>query len=353
MFTEDRLPGRAITHTHLPIQNVLIMRRDSTPGVFMAVRASLSGIHARSEKLVQATRDHDRGRIGKRDLERAWKKDVDELVALQRKLKVEPISDGQLRYHDLFRPFAENAKGAEVGPLTRYFDNNTFYKQPLVSWPLVPGASVLKGYVQKPTKGAWKAFLPSPYAFAKLAEDRHYGSSTKLIAAFGDLLAHEAKHLKKAGFSWIQFTDPAICVYPPDHHEMQALRTTLGRVVEGAQAKTVYHTQFGNADRLLPVLDDLPVDYIGVDLYQTPIEALRSARLHRGLQAGVVDGRSSVIETPSEISDLGKQLLDLGIRDLVLSPNCELEFVPRVLADKKLANLAAAASRLARVEVHA
>jgi 5-methyltetrahydropteroyltriglutamate--homocysteine methyltransferase len=319
----------------------------------MAIRASLSGIHARSENLVRATRDFDRSRITNADLARAQAKDAKELIALQKRIGIEPLADGQFTQADLFRPFAEGVKGLSVGPLTRYFDNNTFYKQPIVNGPLAPGKSVLKAITTIEKTGAWKAFLPSPYAFAKMVEDRHYGSSSALISAFADVLLAEAQTLVKAGAKWIQFTDPAICVLPPDQQELSALRSAISRIVDAIDATTVYHTQFGNAGPLLPTLDDLPVDYLGVDLYQTPLSELKHARIQKGLQAGIVDARTSVVETPADLVRIARELLDIGARDLVLTSNCELEFVPRVLADKKLTSLATAAKKLAKLEASA
>ncbi|HVL88568.1 MAG TPA: hypothetical protein VM681_11285 [Candidatus Thermoplasmatota archaeon] len=316
-----------------------------------SVRAALSGIHARSEELVAATRDHDRRRIDDAALDRVRSRDVKALLALQKKLAIDPVTDGEFATQDIFRPFAESVPGLEVGSLTRYFDNNTFYKRPVVNGALAASKRpVVTTLAPRPKAVAWKAFLPSPYAFAKMCDDRHYGSSVELIAAFGEVLAKEAARIHAAGPSWIQLTDPAVSVLPPDREEWMALRRAVSRIVEAADGSTtVYHTQFGNAGPILRDLDDLPVDYVGVDLYETPLPELRAARLTRGLQAGIVDARSSLLETPDEIAETARNLArEAGVRELVLAPTCELEFLPRALADRKLSNLARAAAKVAR-----
>src|SRR5919202_2132089 len=96
------------------------------------VRAYIPGIYARSEELVQATRDLDRGRTTEDAVEEQQNKDLHVFLDAQREAGLDYLSDGLLNWQDIFRPFAETAEGLKPGPLTRFLNTNTFYRAPVV-----------------------------------------------------------------------------------------------------------------------------------------------------------------------------------------------------------------------------
>src|ERR1019366_7331502 len=95
---------------------------------------SLTGIHARNEKTIQATQDWERGRIDEVGLRRALDEDVDAVVKLQQKVGADYFTDGQLTlaWQDLFRPISRGFAGLEPGPMVRWFNTNTFFFTPVV-----------------------------------------------------------------------------------------------------------------------------------------------------------------------------------------------------------------------------
>src|SRR5215471_9692318 len=95
---------------------------------------SLSGIHARNEKTIQATQDWERNRINDAALTASFEKDCVSLVQLQKFVGVEYITDGQLTtaWQDLFRPISTGFEGLEIGPMVRWFNTNTFFYIPVV-----------------------------------------------------------------------------------------------------------------------------------------------------------------------------------------------------------------------------
>ena len=96
----------------------------------MTLKAFAPGIYPRSEALVQATRDLDRGRTTQEAVDEQVERDFAELVAAQQAAGVDLLTDGMLRWQDHFRPLLEGADGLETGALTRFLDTNTFYRAP-------------------------------------------------------------------------------------------------------------------------------------------------------------------------------------------------------------------------------
>jgi 5-methyltetrahydropteroyltriglutamate--homocysteine methyltransferase len=315
------------------------------------VHATLAGIHPRTEELVQATRDLDRGRATPQQVQEVRRRDAQALVDLQHKAGFADVSDGLLAVQDLFRPFSERVEGLSVGSLTRWFDNNTFYRAPTVTGPLRRKQEVLKPYheaAKLPAGHAWKAVLPGPYTFAKHAVDEHYGSAERLLSAFArDVLAPEVHGLARQGFGAVQFSEPSLVWERPSQEEWEALQKAYLHVLDGVRITSTVATYFGDARRILTELFELPVDSIGIDLYETDLAAFQGFPATRGLQAGIVDARSSIVERVPDIVGAAQELLEAsGAPALTLAPTCELEYVPRGVADEKLLALGEAARAL-------
>ncbi|HUI38983.1 MAG TPA: hypothetical protein VLY85_05065, partial [Thermoplasmata archaeon] len=101
----------------------------------MEVRTALTGPFPRSEALVAATRDLDRGRTTAEAVAALYDAAESEVARLEEQLGLDVRSGGYLDWADLFRPFSESWRGFTVGPVTRWFETNTFYRQPILHAP--------------------------------------------------------------------------------------------------------------------------------------------------------------------------------------------------------------------------
>lgn len=321
------------------------------------IDAYLTGISPRGEALIWATRAFEKGSIAEASLDRAFEEDAKALVGLQSRLGIGYISDGMLRWQDLLRPFALRWRGLEVGPLARWFDNNTFYRRPIVVGEVEADGSALRPFLEMgampkgPGGPKWKAILPSPYAFARLSEDRFYGDFAELAMAIADALHREAEALVRMGFAYIQFSEPSLAYgrRALGRDEAGIALDAISRAAKGLGARTCLHVYFGDASPLLADLADLPIDDIGIDLTEAEAapDALSDFPTDKGLALGIADGRNSLIEDPGEIAASAERIMGAApARDLFLCPSCELEYLPRPVADGKLEALARAAKAL-------
>src|SRR5438034_148007 len=130
------------------------------------LQAFAPGIYPRSEALVQATRDLDRGRTTQEAVDAQVERDLAELVSAEQAAGLDLLADGMLRWQDHFRPLLEAADGLETGALTRFLDTNTFYRAPKAT-SATPKLSQPVGerYVA-PLPAPRLVTLPSPYALA-------------------------------------------------------------------------------------------------------------------------------------------------------------------------------------------
>ncbi len=308
----------------------------------------LTGIFPRSEKLIAATRGLDRRRVSEEEVEQVLRKDVEGVVRLQEEAGVACYSDGLLNWQDIFRPLVEAWEGLSLGGLMRWFDNNTFFRQPIISGDPQPGF-IPEKYMKTgllPDGRAWKAVLPGPYTFADLAEDHHFSRPEELVVALAECLARASEGLRGLGFTHLQFTEPSLVINPPSDGLWQAVSDAY-ELLRGKGQEISLQLFFGPAASLLPQILDLPVDVIGLDLYEEDLGQLAGLDFDKALACGCVDARNSLLESPDSVVDLAGRVLDtLSPVDLILCPNADLELLPRRVAEEKVRVLGTACSIL-------
>jgi 5-methyltetrahydropteroyltriglutamate--homocysteine methyltransferase len=286
----------------------------------------------------------ERGRVGQEPVDQAFAEDLDDLITLQREAGVDFFSDGLLRWQDVFRPLAE-AAGLRPRSLTRWFDNNAFFRAPEVNGSLgpftVPATITPPAAVPEPRVGT----LPSPFMFSRAAVtslDRN--ALMQSLAA--EVLRPAAERLAAAGCRVIQLQEPWLGFFGCDPADWAAIERALGALQEGLPCGLVLHVYFGDAAPHLDRLRRLPVHAVGIDLVETDISALPPS-WPIGLLAGCLNGRSSVLESEEQIAAVARRVVEQASPTvLYLSASCDLEFLPREVAAQKVRRLGAAARRL-------
>ena len=288
------------------------------------MKAFAPGIYPRSEALVQATRDLDRGRTTADAVAEQRERDFRELVSVQRAAGLSLLGDGMLGWQDVFRPLAEAADGLDARPLTRFLDTNTFYRAVLVNGEPRLGAPLPAPDLPA---GEWLGTLPSPLAFARAAGDEV--SAEKLAA---NVLAPQIEAWAEEGAALIVLSEAFLPQDGGVDELVRALSELPGSVPLALQLP------FGDASSVIPALAEAPVAAIGVDFYSTSLDAVPQD-YPKEILAGVVDARSSALESPEGIARFAEGLLGRGVAGVSLTPNGDLQFVPERIAREKIACL--------------
>jgi 5-methyltetrahydropteroyltriglutamate--homocysteine methyltransferase len=293
------------------------------------MQAFAPGIYPRSEQLVQATRDLDRGRTSPEAVDERVERDLAELVSVQQRADFDLLTDGMLRWQDLFRPLLEASDGLETGALTRFLDTNTFYRAPHATTAMPKLAGPLDERYVAPLPGPRLLTLPSPFALAQgtgvsaltIAENV---LKPALVAVDADLVVLAEPFLGRA-----------------DVAAPSELEEPLAALAGGP--KLALQLTFCDARKPLEQgLGELPVDAIGIDFYGTHLSDVPKG-FDKLLLAGVIDARSSTLEDPREIASFAERLQnEREVNDIVLVPNGDLQFVSERIAREKLLRLGAA-----------
>ena len=301
------------------------------------IRAYAPGIYARSEELVQATRDLDRGRTTEEAAEEQRLADLRAFIEAQREAGLDYFSDGLLNWQDIFRPFDTAAEGLHPGPLTRFLNTNTFYRAPGVEMErprLVEPLAEPFFRIGELPRNRWVATLPSPHALTEWA-----AGEIEPRAVTEGILGPQIRWLAGNGCAYIMLQETALFGRSSDLYGLSEALESLASPLPLA-----LQLPFGNAGDVLGELLELRIDAIGVDFYATDVAALPRP-FPKTLLAGVVDARNSLLEEPEELAEFGRSLLEYMNEgtQLHLVPNGDLQFVPEKIAREKVIRLGAAA----------
>jgi 5-methyltetrahydropteroyltriglutamate--homocysteine methyltransferase len=296
----------------------------------------------------------ERGEITDEELRRLQDEVTIEVIGEQVEAGLDVVTDGQVRWDDDQTYIAQKLSGFEIGGLERYFDTNTYYRQPQVTGPVGWTAPMLVAdyeFAARHSARPVKALLTGPYTLAALSADLHYNDRRRLVRDLAAALNQEARALAAAGVALLQLNEPAILKRKDDAPLfLEAIATTL----DGVDTETAVYTWFGDAAGILPGLLELSVDVIGLDFVWGPgnWEALRHGTFDKALGFGIVDARNTRLESSEEIAESVRRVSEVVPTErLYVNPSCGLEYLPRETAFEKLKRTAEGVRRAETVAV--
>ena len=288
------------------------------------------GIYPRSEELIEATRKHTS------NLSSLFQKETKGYIAQQKKAKLGYVSDPLLRWDDIFRPFSQ-LKSVKPAALNRIYEMNTFYRKLSFENGIATSGKIIKSNLAMSLLPKNRAVcMPEPYTFA----DRHLSSKHKnkdeFVLELAKMLHKEAVTLVKAGFKLIQLVGPSIAYN--NKIDFNLVKEGLDILTRGVKAKTILHFYFGDVSKKIDRLLDLPVSGLGFDTTTTPISAIKKHSFSgKSLTIGLVNSYTTKIENKNKsISEINQIVSKTRPREVFVSTNFDLEYIPKKFANEKI-----------------
>ena len=277
-------------------------------------------------------------------MDAAYAQDLARWIEVQRDARLDLFSDGLLRWQDIFRPVSE-AMGSRPHTLVRWFDTNTFFRQPELDGTRQAVRSTDGMRPDESVPRPRVATLPSPYLLSRAAHTS--ADRNRLMLELTEAALRPAAQVaSQAGATLIHLEEPWLGYYGAADQDWAPLGEALGRLKRDLKATVAFHVYFGDAAKYIEQLRRLPVDAVGVDLIETDLNALGTG-WDKALVLGILNGRSSVIEPLQETVAAARRIADtVRPSALYLTSSCELSFLPTGVAERKVARLGEAASRV-------
>ncbi len=203
--------------------------------------------------------------------------------------------------------------------------------------------------VRSLTKAPLKFTLTSPYMLGRILVDRHYHSREELVNALADVLAGQIRDIDA---DVIQINEEVIPGSPGDG---VWVADALNRVIGVVPHKSALHICFGNYGgqvvhtkanytQLIDFINMLHVDHVLLEMARRGPEelaAIKDIKPSIGIGLGVVDVKSTIIESPDQIArSIETAVNALGAGRLkYVTPDCGLWMHKRSVADGKMAAL--------------
>ena len=221
----------------------------------------------------------------------------------------------------------------------------------VVEGPLTPGTLDLVSPCQRArslTRATLKFTLTGPHMLARTLLDRHYKDVGALAMAIAQVLAAQAARLDA---DVIQIDEANIPGHPEDAAwAAPAINTVLDAIRRG---KAV-HLCFGNYGgqtiqkgtwlKLIDFMNRLRADHFVLEMARRSPEelaALRDLDSRFGIGLGVIDVKTTVVETPEDVArriEQAEKSLGKG-RVRYVHPDCGFWMLKRSVADRKMSAL--------------
>ena len=278
----------------------------------------------------------------------------------QARAGLDVITDGQIRWYDPISHLAGKLSGVKINGLLRFFDTNSYFRQPVLTGRPERRGALLAGEFRfacnalgalstpagKAGKLKVKAVITGPYTLGKfsLVENPEMSALDARVEAYGVALAAELHALADAGAEHVQVDEPAILKYPEDWDVFvrgldHILRSRDHLKQKGKRLEIGLCVYFHDAAPLYEKLVALPVDVVGIDFTYNPklLDLVAAAGSPRPLGLGLVDGRNTHIEDATAVARQVEKILPRIAGDCAyLGTSSGLECLPRDRAQAKL-----------------
>ncbi|WP_135828837.1 5-methyltetrahydropteroyltriglutamate--homocysteine methyltransferase [Halorussus halobius] len=257
------------------------------------------------------------------------------------------VVEGQLRWDDMLaHPLAVH-DAVETRGIVRYYDNNNFYREPVVTDELGFDGDVARELDAAADRGDLQAVVPGPYSLADLATDEFYGDDADFLDAVADFLASEVEAFPEVETLFV--LEPSLVENPPVEGEDERASEAVDAVANAAGPGTdvVVHTYWGALDeRVHAHLLDADVDALGYDFvanHEDNLYNINEYGTKESIAAGVVDGQNTLVEDAEQIAERADWLEEntpaADFETVYLTPNTELFYLPYSTFEEKLAAL--------------
>ena len=273
-----------------------------------------------------------------------------ELVAAQTDVGLDRVVEGQARWDDMLAHPLTVHDNVETGGIVRYYDNNNFYRDPIVE-----GELSFSGDLAADLEAAaehtddLQAVVPGPYSLADLATDDYYGDDAEFLAAVADFLAGEVEAFPDVESVFV--LEPSLVTNPPSDGEDERASEAIDTVAAATDADVVAHTYWGALEEKAHAhLLDAGVDAIGYDFvsnHEDNIYNITEYGTKDSVALGVVDGQNTHVESPDTITERVDWFRDtvpaaIDFDTAYVTANTGLFYLPANRFEEKLAALGAA-----------
>jgi len=332
----------------------------------MNVRIVLNASYPRTEYVAKLYSRFLSGKIPGDEFEKGIEEATINLFKFLKEIGINIFTDGMFRWDDIFNPLIKYVEGVKINGLIRFYDNNFFFRAPIIESKLkLSNEHPFKEWFKKSLDLAKNVFggseillkqpLPGPLTLALNSINNHYGGLDTLISDWrSEVLEPLIKDLSTVGLSAVEIHEPSL-VWKGTSDELRKVGVKeLSYLIDYASSIGVdvwLLTYFGSLRKLRELVNEVSRAIIGLDYYSDERGRVQLVIRDYGLKRvmlGVLNARNTLMERPENIRRAIFKALDYGAKEIYVGNNAPLDFIPEVIASKKLRRLSRIVRKLRR-----
>ncbi|MEM3328913.1 MAG: hypothetical protein QXD56_02290 [Saccharolobus sp.] len=313
----------------------------------MQLKKALVGGFPKSPKLGKAISWYNAGKISKDKLDKYIKESITKLFNLANDIKLDYVTNGLFRWDDIVDITFGYIRGAEKGALQRFFDNNFYYRQPIIKAKIErKEASEYINDLEFSRKikdemgllAKFKAVILGPLTYYSLSDNRYYNDAIELMTDYAfavNSLLGEISNLADA----IEIHEPSIFGKNVGKQLLEKLPEVYNIMLSNIKIEKHLITYFEIKNmKRLDTLFALPVDYFGIDVIENIKKLAKIYPYFSGKKVylGLLDARNTKMERISTIHRVINSSMKRKAIDVLIGNNTILDFIPEIVAVKKL-----------------
>jgi 5-methyltetrahydropteroyltriglutamate--homocysteine methyltransferase len=277
-------------------------------------------------------------------------------IRAQEDAGLDVITDGEIRRESYSNHFATALDGVDIdNPGTALDRSGHPNPVPRIAGPIrrrgpiqVDDVRFLRAHTTRPIKMT----VPGPFTLSQQAQNDHYPSEEAAAMDYASAVNEEVRDLFAAGADFVQIDDPYLQARPEKARAYGL--AALNRALEGIEGETGVHLCFGYAAIIhqrppgysfLPELRAASCHQISIETAQSGLDcSVLGALEGKRILVGCLDLNDPTVETPETVvARIERALPYVRPENVVLAPDCGMKYLPKAVADGKLASMVAAA----------
>ena len=298
-------------------------------------------------------------RVAEPHLQQAWDDATLLAIRAQELAGLDIVSDGEIRRESYSNRFATALDGVDLdNPGTVINRSGQANPVPRIVGKIRRRHAVEVDdllFLKRHTTRLTKITVPGPFTMSQQAQNDFYASDEEAAMDYAAAVNEEIKDLFAAGADVVQIDEPYMQAQPEKARQYGL--AALNRALEGVVGTTAVHICFGYAAvvqqrpsgySFLPELRGCRCKQVSIETAQSKLDCSVLAQLEdKQVMVGCIDLSDMTIETPEVVAARIRRALPfVAAERIILAPDCGMKYLPREVAQGKLAAMVAAAKIL-------
>jgi 5-methyltetrahydropteroyltriglutamate--homocysteine methyltransferase len=282
-------------------------------------------------------------------------------IRLQEEAGLDIVSDGEIRRESYSNRFATALDGIDLDKPGSALDRSG-HPNPV---PRIVGrirrrhaveVEDLK-FLKRHTSRRIKITVPGPFTMLQQAQNDFYEREEDAAMDYAIAVNGEIRDLFAAGADVVQIDEPYMQARPEKARQYGL--AALNRALDGIQGTTCVHICFGYAAIIhqrpsgysfLPELAGCSCRQVSIETAQSNLDtAVLGSLKEKQILVGCIDLSDMSVESPEVIAArVRRALKHVAPEQVILAPDCGMKYLPREVAQGKLASMVMAAKELRR-----